>query len=154
MTKLRPTMSWFPSMVCNLMAKPQGLRASSGNSRPRVTVENLTKTGVFSPTDDKKLAFWDVGKLTVNMILAVSLTYSEFSHILTTLEVSKGTRATRMNHAWHTSVKCKYGRVIIGLRSRLLDLLTVCCFLSPSQDRCVRSNKEDLLQRNVHICAT
>lgn len=44
------------------------------------------------------------------------------------------------------SVECKYGRVIIGLRSRFLDLLKVCCFLSPSQDQRVRSNKEDLLQ--------
>lgn len=40
------------------MAKPRGLRASSGYSRPRVTVENRTKTGVFSPTVDRKFAFY------------------------------------------------------------------------------------------------
>jgi hypothetical protein len=33
-------------------------RASSGYSRPTVTVEKRMKMGVFSPTVDKKLAFW------------------------------------------------------------------------------------------------
>jgi hypothetical protein len=39
------------------MANPRGLRASSGNSRPTVTVEKRTNTGVFSPTVERKFAF-------------------------------------------------------------------------------------------------
>lgn len=39
------------------MANPRGFLAESGNSRPKVTVEKRTNTGVLTPLPPRKSAF-------------------------------------------------------------------------------------------------
>lgn len=53
-----------------MMANPRGLRASSGYSRPTVTVEKRMKMGVFSPTLERKLAFYHMLRLSDQVILS------------------------------------------------------------------------------------
>lgn len=45
--------------VSTLIAKPLGLRAVSGNSRPTVTVEKRMNRGVLRPTAPRKFALGD-----------------------------------------------------------------------------------------------
>jgi hypothetical protein len=47
--RLLPTRSQLPSTVLNLIAKPRGSRAVSGDSLAPATVEKRMKTGVLTP---------------------------------------------------------------------------------------------------------
>jgi hypothetical protein len=80
------------------MANPRGLRASSGNSRPGVTVENRMKIGVFSPTLDKKLAFWThVRRL---LVPDCGCTYGERGYVFGALEVTESSGSARVHHTF------------------------------------------------------
>src|SRR5690348_16661925 len=80
------------------MANPRGLRPSSGNSLPKVTVENLTKTGVFSPTDERKFAFCSVLAEIGQDEKRTAETHSQGSDIFGALEVTESPRSTGVHH--------------------------------------------------------
>ena len=92
------------------MAKPRGLRASSGYSRPTVTVEKRTKAGVFSPTAERKLAFC----VCVNSYQVHDVVLKHTVRPLTSLVVSKYPKAPDPQGC--------------TMRSRFFDRLKVCCF--------------------------
>lgn len=110
------------------MANPRGFRASSGNSRPGVTVEKRTKAGVFSPTLDKKLAFYSNINI-VRVCLKSEYSYRKSCDIFCALKETEGARSARMDHALEVlgsvegllfSISCQtrhQGKLSSGLRT-------------------------------------
>jgi hypothetical protein len=63
-----------------------------------VTVENRTNTGVFSPTDERKLAFWRYVSPVCNRKQTRQAPYSKASDILGALKVAKSPGSAGMHH--------------------------------------------------------
>ena len=65
--RLLPTRSQLPSTVLNLIAKPRGSRAVSGESLEPITVENRMNTGVCTPAWVSTLArvYLEAGSLPI-----------------------------------------------------------------------------------------
>jgi hypothetical protein len=76
------------------MANPRGFLASSGNSRPRVTVEKRTKTGVLTPADLRKCAY-KISNLRLLPIACMGVAYfGERGYVFCGFEITKCSTAT------------------------------------------------------------